>query len=193
MIIEESNITSLIKDGKYNVVIPVLYKKVLPLVQKTILKQMGNKEDAFDVFQEALIIFYRQVLSNTYQEKYKVFGFVYRVSLNLWINKIKRDKRMQLVEDYTSLETAEYEAESITAIPSNFTQKLLQTIGDKCQEVLQYAVFTDIALEDLSTQLEYPSVSALKMQIQRCKQKLKDVLKENPDFLRKLKERDFND
>jgi RNA polymerase sigma factor (sigma-70 family) len=193
VIIEESNITSLIKDGKYNVVIPVLYKKVLPLVQKTILKQMGNKEDAFDVFQEALIIFYRQVLSNTYQEKYKVFGFVYRVSLNLWINKIKRDKRMQLVEDYTSLETAEYEAESITAIPSNFTQKLLQTIGDKCQEVLQYAVFTDIALEDLSTQLEYPSVSALKMQIQRCKQKLKDVLKENPDFLRKLKERDFND
>lgn len=193
MIIEESNITSLIKDGKYNVVIPVLYKKVLPLVQKTILKQMGNKEDAFDVFQEALIIFYRQVLSNTYQEKYKVFGFVYRVSLNLWINKIKRDKRMQLVEDYTSIETAEYEAESTTAIPSNFTQKLLQTIGDKCQEVLQYAVFTDIALEDLSTQLEYPTVSALKMQIQRCKQKLKDVLKENPDYLRKLKERDFND
>ncbi|MFN8415540.1 MAG: sigma-70 family RNA polymerase sigma factor [Cytophagaceae bacterium] len=193
MEIKEDDIPSLIKKGLYQSVIPQLYKKVLPVVQKQILKNQGRKEDAFDVFQDALLLFYKQVVQNTYNEKYKVYGYVYRISLNLWINKIKRDKKITLSENLPDDQEWSEVDGSQKQIPSKFTNQLLDKIGDKCKEVLNYSIFTDIQLEDVQLSLDYPSVSALKMQIQRCKQKLKELLQSNPDYIRKLKERDFND
>jgi RNA polymerase sigma factor (sigma-70 family) len=191
--IKEDDIPSLIKKGLYQSVIPQLYKKVLPVVQKQILKNHGQREDAFDVFQDALLLFYKQVIQNTYNEKYKVYGYLYRISINLWINKIKRDKKITLTETLPDNQEWIVIDDAHPHIPSKFTQQLLDKIGDKCKEVLNYSIFTDVQLEDVQLSLDYPSVSALKMQIQRCKQKLKELLQSNPEYIRKLKERDFND
>lgn len=193
MEIKEDDIPSLIKKGLYQSVIPQLYKKVLPVVQKQILKNQGRKDDAFDVFQDALLLFYKQVIQNTYNDKYKVYGYVYRISINLWINKIKRDKKITLTETLPDYQEWSVKEDTHPHIPSRFTNQLLDQIGDKCKEVLNYSIFTDIQLEDVQVSLDYPSVSALKMQIQRCKQKLKELLQSNPEYIRKLKERDFND
>lgn len=193
MEIKEDDIPSLIKKGLYQSVLPQLYKKVLPVVQRQILKNQGRKEDAFDVFQDALLLFYKQVVQNTYNDKYKVYGYIYRISINLWINKIKRDKKITLADNLPDYQEWTVNEEKQHHIPSKFTNQLLDKVGDKCREVLSYSIFTDIQLEDVQLSLDYPSVSALKMQIQRCKQKLKELLQSNPEYIRKLKERDFND
>ncbi len=93
MKISEDQIPELIRNGKDKEVIPHLYKKVFPLVENYIRKNSGRKEDASDVFQDCLLLFYKQVIKNTFDPKYKVYGYLYRISINLWINKIKKEQK----------------------------------------------------------------------------------------------------
>ena len=45
---KENNIVALIKLGKDKEVVPLLYKKVYPLVERFIMRNPGNTEDASD-------------------------------------------------------------------------------------------------------------------------------------------------
>jgi DNA-directed RNA polymerase specialized sigma24 family protein len=93
MKIKEEEIPGFIKRGLDKDVVPLLYKNVLPVVQKFVLRNKGSKDDAFDAFQDAMLSFYKQVVKDAFDPKYKVYGYLYRLSINFWLNKIKRDKR----------------------------------------------------------------------------------------------------
>ena len=69
---QEKDITTLIKSGKDKDVVDLLYKKVYPIVKKHIVSRNGTKDDAFDVFQDALVDFYNQVMKGQFNEQYKV-------------------------------------------------------------------------------------------------------------------------
>lgn len=189
MKIEEDKIPELIRQGKDREVVPLLYKKVFPLVEKTILKNSGKKEDASDVFQDALMTFYKQIMKGTFDPKYKVFGYLYRLSLNFWINKVKKESRIQLKEDIME-EAGEMNgitAEPALTVEQNVIDSLFSMIGDKCKELLTYSIINNMLLEDIMIRMEFTSVSAVKMQHQRCKQKLISELEKNPSLKAKLK------
>ncbi len=189
MAIKEAQIPELIRLGEDRKVVPLLYKKVLPQVEKYIQRNSGNKEDAFDVFQDALMIFYKQVVKNTFDPKYKVFGYLYRISLNLWINKIKKDRKIQLVEEFIEPEPEPMELqEELFAMKNpNVLESLFSGIGDKCIELLTYSIYYNLLMEDIVLRMNFPSVSAVKMQQKRCKQKLMQELDKNPALLTKLR------
>jgi DNA-directed RNA polymerase specialized sigma24 family protein len=186
--IKEIDIPQHIKQGKYDLIVPLLYKNVLPLVQRYVRKNNGNKEDAFDVFHDAILIFYKQVLTNQLTVGDNVYGYLYKISIHNWLNKLKRDKKIQysdtLPEPMTMDNVSNNSNERSLTI-----EKILNQTGDKCKEVLHYSLFTEVLLEDVQLYLNYPSVSALKMQIMRCKQKLKSYLEENPHLIERLKEK----
>jgi RNA polymerase sigma factor (sigma-70 family) len=184
----EKDIPHFIKQGKYDQIVPLLYKNILPLVQKYIRKNNGNKEDAFDVFHDAILIFYKQVLTNNFQIGENIYGYIYKIAINSWLNKLKRDKKIQFSEVVP--DAMDFESEKKHTDEHNKTiEHLMNQTGDKCKEVLHYSLFTDVLLEDVQIYLNYPSVSALKMQIQRCKQKLKTYLESNPHLIERLKEK----
>jgi RNA polymerase sigma factor (sigma-70 family) len=188
--IKEEQIPELIRLGEDRKVIPLLYKKVLPQVEKYILKNSGNKEDAFDMFQDALLIFYKQVIKNSFDPKYKVFGYLYRISLNLWLNKIKKDRKLQLVEEIMEPEPETMEIkESLFALKNeNLLETLFSGIGEKCVELLTYSIYYNLLMEDILIRMNFPSISAVKMQQQRCKQKLMSEIEKNPLLVEKLRE-----
>ncbi len=188
MIIKEEQIPELIRLGDDRKVIPLLYKKVLPQVEKYIKRNSGNNEDAFDVFQDALLIFYKQVIKNTFDAKYKVFGYLYRISINLWINKIKKDRKIQLVEELPEPEPMEVKENFFALKNENVLESLFSGIGDKCVELLTYSIYYNLLMEDIVIRMNFPSVSAVKMQQQRCKQKLMNEIEKNPLLLDKLRE-----
>lgn len=188
--IREEQIPELIRLGEDRKVVPLLYKKVLPQIEKYVRRNSGNKEDAFDVFQDALMIFYKQVIKNSFDPKYKVFGYLYRVSINLWINKVKKDKKIQLVEEIMEPEPESMEIKEslFTRKNENILQSLFSGIGEKCIELLTYSIYYNLLMEDIMIRMNFPSVSAVKMQQQRCKQKLMGEIEKNPMLVERLKE-----
>jgi RNA polymerase sigma factor (sigma-70 family) len=190
--IEESKIPLLIKQGKDRDVVPVLYKKVFPVVRKYIVSHGGLKEDAFDVFQDALADFYKQVMKGEFNEQYKVYGFLFRFSVNKWINKVKRNQKVVFKEDMTDFDRAEEYPQSdyvLLGKDENLLQNLFAPIGAKCIELLNYTVFSQMVMEDIAVRMGFPSVAAVKMQQQRCKQKLIQEIERNPSLMDKLRTR----
>ena len=188
MKITEDQIPEYIRKGEDRKVIPLCYKKVLPLVENFIVKNSGKKEDAFDVFQDALMVFYKQVINNTFDPKYKVYGYLY--SINYWINKIKKDKRIDLVEELpeSGQEQIEVKEKMVAGNDENILKTVFAGIGEKCIELLTYTIYYNLLIEDIVTRMGFPSASAVKMQQQRCKQKLMKEIEKNPHLMDKLRD-----
>ncbi|MBO9699503.1 MAG: sigma-70 family RNA polymerase sigma factor [Sporocytophaga sp.] len=190
MKISEEQIPELIRNGKDKEVIPHLYKKVFPLVENYIRKNSGRKEDASDVFQDCLLLFYKQVIKNTFDPKYRVYGYLYRISINLWINKIKKEQRIQYLETVGD-EAFEEEPSPWDRPPErtdeNVIKSLFSGIGEKCVELLTNTVYYNLMMEDIMIRMGFSSVDAVKMQQQRCKQKLIKEIENNPALADKLK------
>lgn len=159
-------------------------------MEKYVRLNSGNKEDAFDVFQDALLIFYKQVVKNNFDAKYKVFGYLYRISINLWINKVKKDKKIQLVGEIVEPEpeVMEIKENLLLGKDENIVKVLFSGIGEKCIELLTYSIYYNLLMEDIVIRMNFPSVSAVKMQQQRCKQKLMEEIEKNPSLVERLKE-----
>jgi len=188
--IEEGHIPRLMKEGKDKEVVPLLYKKVFPIVKKYIVSRNGSKEDAFDVFQDALVDFYKQVMQGQFNEQYKVYGFLFRFSINKWINKIKRDKKVEFKEDIADFDTAEttrHEEYVLLGKDENLLNTLFAPIGEKCIELLTCTIYLNMLLEDIMLRMSFPSVASVKMQHQRCKQKLMLEIEKNPKLLDRLR------
>lgn len=191
MNIQEDQIPHLMRQGKDKEVVPLLYKKVFPIVKKYIVSHGGEKEDAFDLFQDALVDFYSQVMRGEYKEQYKVYGFLFRYSINKWINKVKRNKKIVLKEDLSDFENIGVPHIEYTFLKKedNLLRTLFAPIGEKCIELLTYTVFYHMLMEDIVLRMGFPSEAAAKMQHLRCKQKLAEEIEKRPHLLDRLKER----
>jgi len=188
--LEDSKIIELIRNGNDRKAMPILYKKVLPQLRSYISRTGGSKEDAFDVFHDALMIFYEQVMTGQFNTKYNIYGFLYRIGVFRWINKMKKDKGIVHYD-----EIPEFQAEEISTKfdqnesgrNENILQTLFSPIGEKCIELLNYTIYSDLLMEDVMIRMQFTSVEAVRMQQMRCKQKLMKELEKNPALLQKLK------
>jgi RNA polymerase sigma factor (sigma-70 family) len=191
--IREEDLIDLIKQGKDNEVIQIFYKKVLPPVTQYVKRRSGSKDDAWDIFHDAILLLYRQIFNGQYrQDKYKVYGYLYRLSCNLWINKVKRENRLVTLEpeDHEILgsDPGEY---TVTDLPVKENRNLLQTffadIGDKCIELLTYTIYYNLMIEDIQIRMDFNSEGAVKMQLKRCREKLLQKVKDNPALAEKIR------
>lgn len=192
MKISENDIPKYIRLGAEKNAFEVLYKEVFPIVKRHIKKNNGNAEDANDVFQDALVLFYQQVMKNTFDPKYSVFGYVYRLSINRWINKIKRDKKMSLTDNFESeFEKIEYSDSYKETMQDEKKNKVIQQVfsqlGSKCEEILALTTYYDLSIEDIQHRLEMKSEGSVKMQIKRCREKLIELLRVKPELLQLIK------
>ncbi len=188
--LEDSKIIELIRAGKDKEVMPLLYKKVLPQLKSYILRTNGSKDDAYDVFHDALMVFYEQVMTGQYNTKYNIYGFLYRIGVFRWINKLKKDKGIVHFDEMPEFQSEEMSTkfESTDASKDeNVLQKLFSPIGEKCIELLNYTIYSDMLMEDVMIRMDFASVDAVRMQHMRCKQKLMKELEKNPALLKKLK------
>lgn len=191
MKIKEEEIISLIKQGHDRFVIEHLYTTIFPKVRKYIRTHNGNIEDAADVFQEVISTFYRQVISNTYNEAYTVYGYLYKMSINRWFNLLRKTNRVDLVDAFegTNYELSE-ENRAFTTSKTNEQHNLLQTffsnLGERCLELLHYSIFQSLLLEDIALRMGIVNADAAKMQLFRCKQQLLKTLKNDPELKLKL-------
>jgi len=183
-------IVQAIREGNDTKVIDSLYATVLPTVKKHVCNNGGSLEDAFDVFQDALMVFYKLVVTEKYDsEKYKVHGFVFAISKNLWINLIKKrinsTKREKLVAN-DDLEPSILE-NLIDKERKSTLDLLFQSMGEKCTEILTMFFYHKYSLKEIAQKLGDMSEDAVKVKSHRCKKLLANKVKANKNILEQLR------
>lgn len=160
-----------------------LYEEVFPRVKKYITSNSGNDDDAFDIYQDAIIALCKQIRLNKYDEKKEVAGFLYSVSRNLWINKAKREKRISYIpENFDYSDHSDFSDDILTNEKAQLINQITQKLGNKCYKLLKLSVFYKASSEEIIKDMGFSTANAVKTQKYKCKQKLMKIMKENPSY-----------
>lgn len=169
-------IIELIRKKQHSKAFYRLYK-YQPVVKKLVMSKGGSRQDAEDVFQEALIILCRKAEDTQFVLTSSVDTYLYSVSRFLWKNELK--KRNKITE--TDLETGfdekdESEIAQLTENESRFklAEESLKKIGEKCFELLQLFYVKMKSMKEIASRLDFSSEKIAKNQKYKCLEKAKE-------------------
>jgi RNA polymerase sigma factor (sigma-70 family) len=159
----------------------VLYKKYYRMMTKLVISNSGTEEEARDVYQDALIVFWQKARSGNLVLTSKMSTFIYSICLNLWRKELDRKKRLSNEEKDTSvvMDTETAEREKIIA-------KCIDQLGDTCKKVLMYYYFEEMSMQDIADKLGFANTDTAKTKKYKCKKKLDELVKtqySEKDFL----------
>jgi DNA-directed RNA polymerase specialized sigma24 family protein len=153
-----------------------LYEEVFPVVAGFVSKQGGSFQDAKDIFQDALVIFYEKSISGTLTVHLCDEAYLVGIAKHLWIRKFKSDfrlssldhleKEITLPEDYFELEK------------ENRLLHLLEVTGKKCLELLHSIYYTRQSMDEVSKAHGFSSAHSASAQKYKCIEKMKDTVKQ---------------
>lgn len=155
----------------------LLYKKYYKMVEYFILKNSGNKADAQDVFQDALVVFYEKTLSSSFQLTSTIKTFLYAIARNIWLKKI-RDQKLQLAtKDFEQVIALE-ENNTVEVQEAKFIQieNALTQLGVKCREIIVKFYFYKKKMTEIAEELAYTNADNVKNQKYKCMQQLKKLV-----------------
>jgi RNA polymerase sigma factor (sigma-70 family) len=180
--LKDTQIIQAILSGKDDSVLKELYSVVLPKVKRFILGNNGSNDDAKDIFQEAVLLFYKQVKLGKFNDTYEISGYIFTIGKNLWIDQARKNKNRHFSQ-VDDLSLVEYNNTPIDMIMnterSNLLSKALDYLGEHCKTLLTYSVYDHISMKEIAEKMNYASENAAKTANYKCKQRLIQILKNN--------------
>ena len=113
------------------------------MIKSHVIKNSGTADEAIDIFQEALEVFYRNVMSGDFQLQGKISSYLYGVSRRLWLNQLNRYKKREKPSDDAILfERVHEEREEQNPIAlEKYVRNLLEKLGEPCKSLLEAVFF----------------------------------------------------
>jgi RNA polymerase sigma factor (sigma-70 family) len=184
----DNELISALKKGNDDLVLSFLYKEVWPKVKHYIKSNKGNEDEAKDIFQDAVIIFYKKAKQGTVPENVNITAYVCLISKNLWINRIKKmNKSVELTNEDQIANNEDFLSNLITEEKKNALKGLLSQIGEECQKLLRYSVYDNLSMKEICKLMGYSSENVAKTYNYRCKQKLIQLVMKNKSMISLLK------
>lgn len=161
-------------------VLMLLYQDAFPLVAHHVSRMGGSFEEAKDIFQDALIIYYEKVKYTGIELRYSEKTYLFGIARHLW-NKRYRQRSKQLpfdqlfadLEEETDLSDPVYEEVSASRL-----LHLLQTAGQKCMQLLSAFYYEKLDMESLANRFGFSGPRSATAQKFKCLEKVKETVKE---------------
>lgn len=178
-----------IQTGKGKQIFHLLYENAFPKVERFVQKNGGSFDDSKDIFQEAVLVFYKSVLNNKYIHSTEIDGFIFGVSRNMWYAKFKKDAKIdQLNEGYDAISLDADPVDSlITKEREKFIQKAFESLGEVCSQLLKYTFYEKLSMKEVCEKMNFSNENSAKTKNYKCKQRLIKLVKENHVFKDLLK------
>jgi len=164
-------------------VLQQIYKESLPEVAKYVKRNSGTFDDAKDVFQEAILIVFRKVRENTLNLTTSLHVYIFSVSRNIWLRKLKRKgkKKEVAIDDAKELVFEEdLDADFIKSRKWKLFNSKFKMLAEECRKVLQM-LFDGISGKEIARRMDYTEDYA-KRKKYKCKNGLAALIKKDPEY-----------
>lgn len=149
-----------------------LYIKAFPSVAKYIHRNNGSYEDARDLFQDALVIYYEKLVAGSldihYSDTAYIMGIVKHMHAKRSGNVTGALEKLKDADD-----TEAYSEASQSKILS-----LLETAGRKCLDMLKAFYYDKMKPQEVADAFGYSGIRSATVQKYKCLEKLRDTVKE---------------
>ena len=146
-----------------------------------ILSKGGTKQDAKDVFQDALIIFYQKVKNSQFKLSASISTYLYSVCRFIWKDEMLKSNKKKVADLNNDLSDDERsELDDLVEKESKYKlmEEALTQIGDKCLKLLQLFYYSNMSMKKIASDLEFKTEHVAKNQKYKCLEKAKLKLKQ---------------
>jgi len=150
-----------------------LYKKAFPVVARYVARMGGSLEEAQDIFQDTLVIYYEKVASAQSESIVNEKAYLLGIAKRLWLQHYKAGLKNQPLNDF-----------DIEVVPDQqpATNKLLhylETTGKKCMELLKAYYYDYLPVGDVATLFGYSGPHSATVAKYKCLEKVRETVKQN--------------
>ncbi|MBX2912841.1 MAG: sigma-70 family RNA polymerase sigma factor [Cyclobacteriaceae bacterium] len=158
-----------------------IYKKYYRMMTKLVITNSGTEDEARDVYQDALVVFWQKARSGKLVLTSKISTYVYSICQNLWRKELERKKRLSHESRDASV-TIDMDSPERNKIMA----RCLNQLGETCRKVLMYYYFDEMSMQEIADRLGFANTDTAKTKKYKCKQKLDELVKSQyseKDFL----------
>ena len=168
---KDSEILERIGNGEEKV-LEYLYKKYYRMMVKLVLTNNGTEEEAQDIYQEALIVFWQKAVKKDLVLTSKISTYLYSICLNLWRKELDRKSRLSS-EEKDGVENIDYDFDEKRKI----IVECISELGDTCGRILMYYYFDGLSMSEIATRLDFANTDTAKTKKYKCKKRLDELVK----------------
>jgi RNA polymerase sigma factor (sigma-70 family) len=156
-----------------------LYDNYLPSVKNHVLRNSGSDEDVSDVFQDSIIILYKQITDGDLDLTAELKGYFFGIARNVWNAQLrKKQKTSELGSDI------EYEEES-EDINNIILEKIVSRALSKLkpdQQLILNLFSEGYSYEEITEKMNLKNETYARRKKYLCKEALLEVIKEDPEY-----------
>ena len=150
-----------------------LYKKAFPVVARYVARMGGSLEEAQDIFQDTLVIYYEKVASAQAGIIVNEKAYLLGIAKRLWLQHYKTGLKNQPLNDFDT---------EIVSDEQPAAAKLmhyLATAGSKCMELLKAYYYDHLPVGDVATLFGYSGTHSATVAKYKCLEKVRETVKQN--------------
>jgi RNA polymerase sigma factor (sigma-70 family) len=167
-------------------VIREIYAQNFESVARHIVRNSGNRTDAEDIFQDAMVAIFQRAKKEEFVLKCKFSTYLHAVCRNLWLNALKKQQRRGVtIEGYTlykegddSRQLAD-ETMLIEARDRFFWEKFRE-LGESCRSILRLS-WSGTGMKEVSAKLSI-SYSYARKKKSECMERLSTLIRQAKEF-----------
>lgn len=163
-----------------------MYKDYFPLILALVEHNSGSRQDAEDVFHDAMIVLYKRCRRKEFHLTCALRTFFYSVCKNIWMKRLERRKRLVTVPDFVVNEQFEkYTTEEDELKEDNLERlrllyKHFTRIPEDCQKLLKLFI-QKVPLKEIAKDMGFKDVTYAKTRKYLCKNMLRKRILRDPE------------
>jgi len=168
----DQQIIEYLRNNRYQKAINGLYEILSP-VKKYILANSGSKDDAKDIFQDALVVLYKNAQSENFTLTVPLKTYLLAIVKNLWRQELRRKNKTPMTTEPAEIPEIIINQEKDV----DLAMAAFNLLGEKCKQLLILFYFEKKTYKELASFLAFGDERTAKNQKYRCLQKAKENFK----------------
>lgn len=149
-----------------------VYSDYYPTVKGFIIRNGGTENDAYDIFQESLIVFFKQIKWQKFRGESSPKTYLFGIARNLWYKGLSSRSRNAIVFELSDQDQPEWTCLDSEPISKRCLYKLIQELLGDCGEVLLDFYFRGLSMNEIRDKHGLGSTQAAKNKKRRCLKRL---------------------
>lgn len=166
-----------INEHKADAALKELYLSNYLNIEKYILANHGTKEDAKDIYQEAFLVYWRNMKLGKFSTFHSnsISGYLLQIAKNKWIDILRREKRMNFVplDEESQLYDLSEDLNEEEKDYIDIVKKHYDELGEPCKTLLKLFYFHKESMKEIAKFFSWTDATA-KNNKYRCLQRLRD-------------------
>ena len=164
-----------------------IYDDFQARIIKYVKENNGTGIEGEDIFQEAIIIIFKQSRKEDFKLTVPFYTYLFAVCKRLWLKKLRKKRNMIVTfpEDVEYIDEDKLEAIIIEEERYSLFRAKFRNLSDQCQLLLGL-FFKKVSMKDIMEQMGFSSLSYTKKRKYQCKEKLISLIQNDSQYNRLL-------